>query len=77
MVQPLVKTIPDRTPAVKPWACTQAYTVATMLLLQGVTPKVVSEIIGHSAISMALDLYSHVLPDMQKEAADPLKFRWS
>jgi integrase len=48
------------------------HTAATMLLLQGIHPKVVSEMIGHSTISITLDLYSHVLPDMQKEAADAM-----
>ena len=45
---------------------------ATMLLLQGVHPKVVSELLGHATVSITLDLYSHVLPDMQKEAVDAM-----
>lgn len=36
--------------------------------LQGIHPKVVSEMLGHSTISMTLDTYSHVLPDMQRDA---------
>ena len=32
-------------------------------------PKVVQERLGHSVISVTLDVYSHVLPGMQKEAA--------
>jgi len=43
-----------------------------MLLLQGIHPKVVSEMMGHSPVSITLDLYSHVLPDMQKDAADAM-----
>ena len=39
-----------------------------MLLLQGVHVKVVSEMLGHASIAITLDLYSHVLPDMQREA---------
>ena len=35
--------------------------------------KVVSEILGHAKISITLDLYSHVLPDMQKEAIEKLE----
>jgi integrase len=31
-------------------------------------PKVVQEILGHSQISLTLDTYSHVLPDIQEEA---------
>lgn len=34
----------------------------------GVPDKVVQEILGHSQISMTMDIYSHVLPDMQQEA---------
>ncbi len=34
----------------------------------GVPAKVVQEILGHSQISMTMDIYSHVLPDMQLEA---------
>ena len=41
---------------------------ATLLLSLGVHPKVVQEILGHSQISMTLDIYSHVLPSMHQEA---------
>jgi integrase len=42
---------------------------ATLMLLQGIHPKVVSERLGHSSIGITLDIYSHVLPTMQVEAA--------
>ena len=42
---------------------------ATQLLRQGIHPKIVSERLGHSNIAITLDVYSHVLPDMQDEAA--------
>jgi len=45
---------------------------ATMLLSVGVHPKVVQEILGHSQISMTMDIYSHVLPTMQQEAMSKL-----
>ena len=45
------------------------HTAATLLLLQGVHVKVVSEMLGHSSISLTLDTYSHVLPSMQSDAA--------
>ncbi len=48
------------------------HTAATLLLRQGVHPKVVQELLGHSQISLTLDTYSHVLPSMQKEAADKM-----
>lgn len=41
---------------------------ATLMLLQGVHPKVVSERLGHASIGITLDTYSHVLPSMQSEA---------
>jgi len=45
------------------------HSAATLLLAQGVHPKVVQERLGHSQISVTLDTYSHVLPTLQKEAA--------
>jgi integrase len=42
---------------------------ATLLLLSRVHPKVVSERLGHASVGITLDLYSHVLPSMQSEAA--------
>jgi integrase len=42
---------------------------ATHLLASGVHPKVASERLGHSKVGITLDLYSHVLPGMQADAA--------
>ena len=42
---------------------------ATHLLAAGVHPKVASERLGHSKVGITLDLYSHVLPGMQADAA--------
>ncbi|MCU7756894.1 hypothetical protein N7988_28105 (plasmid) [Bacillus cereus] len=47
-------------------------THATSLLLEGINPKIVAERLGHSKVSVTLDIYSHVLPNMQKEAAEKL-----
>ena len=44
------------------------HSTATLLLSLGVHPKVVQELLGHSQISVTLDTYSHVMPDMQREA---------
>lgn len=49
------------------------HTHATLLLLAGVHPKVVSERLGHSNITITLNTYSHVLPNMQQAAADKLE----
>jgi integrase len=43
---------------------------ATLMLLAGIHPKIVSERLGHSSIGLTLDTYSHVLPSMQQQAAD-------
>ena len=45
---------------------------ATFLLAAGVHPKVVAERLGHSNINLTLTTYSHVLPTMQKDAAETL-----
>ncbi len=46
------------------------HTSATLMLGAGVHPKVVQERLGHSQISVTLDVYSHVMPGMQRDAAD-------
>lgn len=45
------------------------HTHATQLLAAGVHPKIASERLGHSTIGITLDLYSHVMPSMQADAA--------
>ena len=49
------------------------HTHATLLLRQGVNPKIVQERLGHSSIKVTMDTYSHVLPDMQRQAVDALQ----
>ncbi len=49
------------------------HTAATLLLGQGVHPKIVSEMLGHSQIAITLDLYSHVTPTMQRQAVEALE----
>jgi integrase len=45
------------------------HTAATLALAAGVPTKVVSEQLGHASSGFTLDVYAHVLPHMQKEAA--------
>ena len=45
------------------------HTAATLLLSRGINPKVVSELLGHSHVSVTLAIYSHVMPHMQEQAA--------
>ena len=48
------------------------HTTATLLLGEGVHPKIVSEMLGHSNIGITLDLYSHATPTMQGVATAAL-----
>ena len=48
------------------------HTHATLMLQQGIHPKIVSERLGHSSVAITLDTYSHVLPSMQRDAAEQL-----
>ena len=48
------------------------HTCASLLLAQGVQPRVVMEILGHSQLSITTDLYSHVMPTALRGAADLL-----
>jgi integrase len=45
------------------------HTAATLALAAGVSPKVVSEQLGHASTAFTFDTYAHVLPHMQDEAA--------
>jgi len=45
------------------------HTAATLGLVAGVQVKVISEMLGHASVALTLDTYSHVLPNMQEEAA--------
>lgn len=45
------------------------HTHATLLLKAGVHPKIISQRLGHSNIGITLDLYAHVTPGMDREAA--------
>jgi integrase len=42
---------------------------ASQLLRNGINPKVISERLGHSRVGFTLEVYSHLLPGMQEEAA--------
>lgn len=49
------------------------HTAATIYLRKRVPPKVVSEMLGHSQVGITLNIYSHVLPDMQREATEAME----
>jgi integrase len=46
------------------------HSCATLLLAQGVSPRVVMEVLGHSQISLTMNTYTHVLPELRQDAAD-------
>ncbi|MDE3075004.1 MAG: site-specific integrase [Chloroflexota bacterium] len=48
------------------------HTCASLLLAQGVHPRVVMEVLCHSNINLTMNIYSHVIPDLQREAADKM-----
>ena len=45
------------------------HSCATLLLVQGVSPRVVMDVLGHSQIGLTMNTYSHVIPDLRREAA--------
>ena len=49
------------------------HTTATLLLQAGINPKVVSERLERSTVTLTLDVYSHVLPNMQEDASAQLE----
>lgn len=49
------------------------HTTATLMLREGVHPKVVQATLGHSQIGLTMDTYSHVMPDIQRDAADKME----
>jgi integrase len=49
------------------------HTAATISLAAGVSPKIISEQLGHASVAFTLDVYSHVLPHMQEAAAEKVQ----
>ncbi|MDQ6784092.1 MAG: site-specific integrase, partial [Actinomycetota bacterium] len=45
------------------------HTAASLLLAQGVAPRVVMETIGHSSYALTMDTYTHVMPNLMRDAA--------
>ncbi len=48
------------------------HTAATLLLIQGVSPRLIMDLLGHSKIAVTMDVYAHVLPSLQREAAQAM-----
>jgi integrase len=48
------------------------HTAASILLTEGVHPKIVQERLGHATVGVTMDIYSHVMPGLQRNAANRL-----
>ena len=48
------------------------HSAATLLLTMGVHVKVVQELLGHSSITVTLNVYSHVLPSLQQDVMNKI-----
>ena len=44
------------------------HTFASLMLLQGAKPKVISEALGHASVAFTMDVYSHIIEGMQSDA---------
>ena len=49
------------------------HSCATLLLVQGVSPRVVMDLLGHSQIGLTMNTYSHVIPDLRRDAAQRMQ----
>ena len=49
------------------------HSAASLLLAQGVHPRAIMELLGHSSITVTMNVYGHVMPAMMREAADKME----
>ena len=47
---------------------TLRHTYASLMLLRGAKPKVISEALGHASVAFTMDIYSHIIEGMQEDA---------
>src|SRR5215210_3861878 len=69
-VLPLNRGIHQGRETVQPSLHDDRHTAATLLLSENVHPRVVMELLGHSQMRTTMDIYSHVMPALAREAAD-------
>jgi integrase len=48
------------------------HSAATLLLAQGVSPRYITELLGHSQVSFTMQTYAHVLPEVQRQVASKM-----
>jgi integrase len=48
------------------------HSAATLLLAQGVSPRYITELLGHSQVSFTMQTYAHALPEIQKQTASKM-----
>jgi len=48
------------------------HTAASLLLAQGVSPRVVMEVLGHSSFALTMDTYTHVMEPFMRDAAEAM-----
>jgi integrase len=48
------------------------HSCGSLLLAQGISPRVIQEILGHSNIATTMNVYSHVLPSLFEDAAEAM-----
>jgi integrase len=44
------------------------HTFASLMVLRGAKPKVISEALGHASVAFTMDTYSHIIEGMQEDA---------
>lgn len=49
------------------------HTFSTFLLLLGIDPKIVADMLGHASVTITQNLYQHVMPEMQRDASNALE----
>jgi integrase len=48
------------------------HSAASLLLAAGVHPRAIMELLGHSSITVTMNVYAHVMPAMMREASDTM-----
>jgi integrase len=48
------------------------HSAVTLLLAQGVSPRYITELLGHSQVSFTMQTYAHVLPEVQKQTVSKM-----